>query len=500
MRKKLVIIGMSLLVCCALIHAQEAGKNELQERAESEYAKGNSIAARALYIKAFESYVNNGKLKQGVDCGVKANKLYYEKENLYKEAFDLLRRIDQTIETKGQGANKSALHYWTSKERHLMYMKMRKLESAKEQMGNMENHATAANDASVNNDLLYTKTIYYYTIGQTDKGNATFKEMADQLTASKEYGKVDEVYQTLIANGRKSNSANLVAESYKSYLAWKDSASALALADTVGVLKKQIADNEAEIEEKDSSLTARQVTIVGLGILAAVLAVVLVLGALALLRSIYLTRKQKKTINSLSENNALQAKFISNISAQLSPTLQKLDKNVPEVKALQDFSEHIQTLSELESNTGTAEKEDVQVSSLCDGLMDQIRNKVKSGVNLKVDAPKMTASINKEYVSHILLHLLNNAVIYTPADGHIALEYKKRGAHKHQFLVSNTGSTIPEEQREEVFKPFREVRDLTQGDGLGLPICKQMAMKMNGDLDIDPAFTKGVRFVLHLTD
>lgn len=500
MRKKLVIIGMSLLVCCALIHAQEAGKNELQERAESEYAKGNSIAARALYIKAFESYVNNGKLKQGVDCGVKANKLYYEKENLYKEAFDLLRRIDQTIEAKGQGANKSALHYWTSKERHLMYMKMRKLESAKEQMGNMENHATAANDASVNNDLLYTKTIYYYTIGQTDKGNATFKEMADQLTASKEYGKVDEVYQTLIANGRKSNSANLVAESYKSYLAWKDSASALALADTVGVLKKQIADNEAEIEEKDSSLTARQVTIVGLGILAAVLAVVLVLGALALLRSIYLTRKQKKTINSLSENNALQAKFISNISAQLSPTLQKLDKNVPEVKALQDFSEHIQTLSELESNTGTAEKVDVQVSSLCDGLMDQIRNKVKSGVNLKVDAPKMTASINKEYVSHILLHLLHNAAIYTPADGHIALEYKKRGAHKHQFLVSNTGSTIPEEQREEVFKPFREIRDLTQGDGLGLPICKQMAMKMNGDLDIDPAFTKGVRFVLHLTD
>ena len=500
MRKKLVIIGMSLLVCCALIHAQEAGKNELQERAESEYAKGNSIAARALYIKAFESYVNNGKLKQGVDCGVKANKLYYEKENLYKEAFDLLRRIDQTIEAKGQAANKSALHYWTSKERHLMYMKMRKLESAKEQMGNMENHATAANDASVNNDLLYTKTIYYYTIGQTDKGNATFKEMADQLTASKEYGKVNEVYQTLIANGRKSNSANLVAESYKSYLAWKDSASALALADTVGVLKKQIADNEAEIEEKDSSLTARQVTIVGLGILAAVLAVVLVLGALALLRSIYLTRKQKKTINSLSENNALQAKFISNISAQLSPTLQKLDKNVPEVKALQDFSEHIQTLSELESNTGTAEKEDIQVSSLCEGLMDQIRNKVKSGVNLKVDAPKMTASINKEYVSHILLHLLHNAAIYTPADGHIALEYKKRGAHKHQFLVSNTGSTIPEEQREEVFKPFREVRDLTQGDGLGLPICKQMAMKMNGDLDIDPAFTKGVRFVLHLTD
>lgn len=273
------------------------------------------------------------------------------------------------------------------------------------------------------------------------------------------------------------------------------------LADTVGVLKKQIADNEAEIDEKDSSLTARQAAIVGLGILAAVLAAALVLGAIVLMRYMYSNRKQKKTIKLLNENNALKAKFISSISAQLAPTLQKLDKGTPEVKALLDFSEHIQTLSELENAAEeTVEKEDVQVGTLCEGLMEQIRGKVKSGVNLKVDAPKMAAHINKEYVSHILLHLLKNAAQYTPEDGHITLEYKKRGAHKHQFLVSNTGSSIPEEQREEVFKPFREVRDLTTGDGLGLPICKRMALNMNGDLDIDPAFVKGVRFILHLQD
>ena len=146
------------------------------------------------------------------------------------------------------------------------------------------------------------------------------------------------------------------------------------------------------------------------------------------------------------------------------------------------------------------EKEDVQVGTLCEGLMEQLQGRVKSGVNLKVDAPRMTAHINREYVSHILLHLLKNAAQYTPENGHITLEYKKRGAHKHQFLVSNTGSSIPEEQREEVFKPFRQVRDLTTGDGLGLPICKRMALNMNGDLDIDPAFTKGTRFVLHLQD
>ncbi|MDE5571775.1 MAG: sensor histidine kinase, partial [Prevotella sp.] len=222
-------------------------------------------------------------------------------------------------------------------------------------------------------------------------------------------------------------------------------------------------------------------------------------GGIVLLRFVLLTRKQKKVIKLANENNALKAKFISNISAQLEPTLQKLDKSVPEVQALLDFSSHIQTLSAIENAADEpVEMEDVQVQQFCEDMMEQIRDKVESGVVLKVNASKLTATINREYVTHILLHLLQNAAEYTPANGTIWLEYKKRGAHTHQFLVYDTGCGIPEEKREDVFKPFLEVHDLTKGDGLGLPTCKQMALRMNGDLDIDPEFTKGTRFVLEL--
>ena len=130
--------------------------------------------------------------------------------------------------------------------------------------------------------------------------------------------------------------------------------------------------------------------------------------------------------------------------------------------------------------------------------MDEIRNKVKRGVTLTVNAQNINAEVNKEYVSHIIRHLLNNAAEYTPENGTICLEFKKRGPHSYQFLVSDTGSGIPEEKQEDIFKPFLEIRDLTTGDGLGLPICKQMAQKMNGDLDIDTKYTKGARFVLDL--
>ena len=490
MNKKVILLVLSLFFCCGIVSAQDAKKSELQQRAEADQEKGNVASARFHYIRAFEDYANKGQTKQGVECGVKATALYY-KENYYKEAFDLLRRIDQNIiANEKSGASKAALYYLVTKERMQMYMKLRKPQSAKEQLDVMEGQANTSGDESVKNDLLYNKAVYYYSFGQNAQGNAVFKEMAGKLTAQKEYGKVDEVYQTLIANARKSNNASMVAQSYSNYLAWKDSTSAIKHADEIKDLKQQIADNEASISEKDSSLTTRQVIIVGLCILAAALAAALVIGGIVLMRFILLTRKQKKTIRMANENNALKAKFISNISAQLDPTLKKLDSRQPEVKALMDFSEHIQTLSKLENSTEPVELEDTQIPKFCEGLMDQIRNKVKSGVTLTVNAPNMSAPIHKEYVSHILLHLLENAAEYTPEGGTICLDFKKRGAHAQQFLVSDTGEGIPEEKREDVFKPFLEVKDLTTGDGLGLPICRQMALKMNGDLDIDPAFTK----------
>ena len=497
--KKVYVFLLAVCFSLGIAQAQQATKSELHQRAESELQKGSVAGARFSFIRAFEEYTRQGQLKEGMECATSGATLYY-KDNFWKEAFDLLRRADAEIDARSKNAKeRAALHYIITKERLAMYIKLRKSDSAKDQIGIMENQVTYAADEELKNDLLYNKAVYYYSFGQNAQGNEVFKEMAGKLTASKQYDKVDEVYKTLIGNARRSGNANMVAQSYSNYLAWKDSVNTLKHADEIGALKKQIADNEAKIDDQDSSLAMRQAIIVGLCILAAALAAALVLGGIVLMRFILLTRKQKKMINLANENNALKAKFISNISAQLNPTLHKLDDSIPEVKALLQFSEHISQLSDLENSIDEeVELEDVQLSPFCENLMDDIREKVKPGVTLKVNVPNMSAKINKEYVSHILLHLLNNAAFYTPSDGTIWLDYKKRGAHVHQFLVSDTGVGIPVEKRDDVFKPFTEVKDFTEGDGLGLPICKQMAIKMKGDLDIDAEFTKGTRFVLLL--
>lgn len=497
MKKYFIILFFSVLCCqCAL--AQDANKSELQQRAEEEFSKSHPITARSLYVRAFEDYFAKGQMTKGIECITLAADLYC-KENSYPEAFEVLNVADKAINEKdADDKAKASAHYLVSKHRMTMFTRIHRPQSALDHVAVMERYAQQSGDESLVNDALYHKAICYYNQGQTAKGNQVFEQMASKLTSSGEYDKVEKVYQTLIDNSRKSGNASLLAQTYKKYVAWKDSADAMKHADEIGALKKQIADNEAAISEKDSSLTMRSAMIVGLCVLAAALAVALVVGAVILMRFILLTRKQKKTIQLANDNNALKAKFISNISAQLDPSLQKLDKTKPEVKALLDFSQHIQTLSALENSTEELQFEETLVHPFCEELMEQIRGKVAKDVTLTVNAPKMSVDIYQPYVSHILLHLLNNAAEYTPEGGTITLEYKKRGAHSHQFLVSNTGSFIDEEKRDDVFKAFREVRDLTKGDGLGLPTCKQMALKMNGDLEIAPDFVKGTRFVLEL--
>lgn len=419
----------------------------------------------------------------------------------YGQAFERLHEWEHAIATDKQldDKGKAAERYKAARLRMNMYMGMRKGANAMGQLEKMEQYANAAADETLNGDLLYNKAVCYYAFGQNDKGNAAFREMTQKLTVLKEYDKVEAAYKKLIAGGRKSGSAGMVDRAYGSYMAWKDSVADMRAADETNALRKQIQAGETAIAEKDSALASRRNLIVVLCTALAILAAVLTVGALLLMRLIYLTRKQKRTIRLQDENIALKAKFTGNISAQLTPALQRLDSSLPEVKGLLDFANHIQTLSQLEASVSErVETEEVSLTTFCGDLMNQIRGKVKAGVTLYVDVPKMSATLCKEYVGHILLHLLDNAAVYTPEGGHIRLEFKKRSAHKYQFLVSNTGPTVPEEKREDIFMPFREVRNLATGDGLGLPICRQMARKMNGDLEVDPEFVKGTRFVLSI--
>ena len=498
--KRIITILLAAFFClCTQTYAQSRA-DELMKQAQESLAKKEYIKARYLFLQAYNSFASQEEYTQAVECGVNASALYH-RENYYKEALELLRGAEQLVGTGEQKLKKKLpdLRFRINKERLQMYINTKNPARAKEQLNKLEETAKAAGNDSLSNDFLYTQADYYYTFGMNSQGDAAFKKLIEQYKQQKNYAKVDECYKTLISIAHKANNAGLVARTYDKYIIWTDSVKALTAQDELNIVKKKYDESLATIQEKDDSLSAKQYIIIGLCILAAVLAAALAIGAVILLRFIMLTRKQKKAISIANEHNVLKTEFIQNISSQMEPTLDTLDPKLPGVQALRAFSGHIQELSELENSLSEPyEVQEKNISTFCESVMDKVRGKVQEDVTLTVNAPKLNVKINPEHLERILLHLLENAAEYTPAGGKIWLDFKKRGAHTHQFIISDTGCGIPEEQREDIFKPFTEVKDLTKGDGLGLPICSLIAAKMNGSLTLDGSYTKGARFVLEL--
>lgn len=421
--------------------------------------------------------------------------------NEYKEAFEQLRNAEQALNDDEHAKNKKMpeVRYTIAKERLNMYIKLRNAKRANDQLNRMEELAKAANIDSLKNDLLYMTANSAFTFGKNSEGDKAINELIGKYKVNKQYEKINECYKTLIDIARRAGNATLTARAYDKFIIWNDSLKALNAQDELNELQRKYDESLSIIEEKDSSISTKQFIIIGLCALAAILGGALALGIIILLRYILLTRKQKKTIQIANEHNQLKNEFIRNISTQMEPTLNTLDATQPGVQALRTFTAHIQELSELENTlTEPYELQETNVSTFCEQVMEQIRGKVAEDVTLTVNAPKLTAKICPEQLERLLLHLLENAATYTPAGGKIWIDFKKRGAHTHQFVISDTGCGIAEELRENLFKPFTETKDLAEGDGLGLPICALIATKMNGSLTLDTGYTRGTRFVLEL--
>lgn len=499
--KRVISLLFLLAIChlCLTAGAQERG-NDFEKQARASLTQKDYIRARYLFLQAYNAFAANEQYAQATECGVQAAALYH-RENYYNEAFDLLYSVERTIIGGEQKTGKEmpALRYPVTRERLRMYIKLRKSASAQEQLSKLERWAKAAKVDSLSTNLLYTQANYYYTFGMNAQGDQTFKRLVEQYARQADYDKAEACYQELIGMSRRSGNTNMMARAYSNYMAWHDSIANIKAQQAYNALKAQYDSSLQTIGEKDDALAARRYTIVGLCILAAILAGALVLGGIVLLRFVALNRKQQKSIRTLNEHLALKTQFISHISAQMQPTLDTLDANLPAVQALQAFTTHIEELSALEDTLGEPyELEDTNVATFCERVADEVRSQMQEGVALTVNAPKLNVRINAEHVSKVLRHLLLNAAKHTPAEGKIWLDFKKRGAHTHQFVVTDTGCGIAEDRRANLFKPFNAVRDLTQGDGLGLPICSLEATKMNGSLTLDPSYNKGARFILEL--
>ena len=67
-----------------------------------------------------------------------------------------------------------------------------------------------------------------------------------------------------------------------------------------------------------------------------------------------------------------------------------------------------------------------------------------------------------------------------------------------QFAIEDVGPGLPESSKELIFVPFTKVDDLSEGIGLGLPLCKTHMEALGGTIVYDESYQQGCRIIIEL--
>jgi two-component system, OmpR family, sensor histidine kinase KdpD len=121
------------------------------------------------------------------------------------------------------------------------------------------------------------------------------------------------------------------------------------------------------------------------------------------------------------------------------------------------------------------------------------------GRRIEVIVPhEVIAPIDRILVSDILVELLDNAARFSPPDSPIEVAVERAGDHDVEIAVTDRGTGIPRESREDVFEAFVKLDPNRSGLGLGLYIARGAARALGGELQMNEPAHGGSRFTLTL--
>jgi heavy metal sensor kinase len=144
------------------------------------------------------------------------------------------------------------------------------------------------------------------------------------------------------------------------------------------------------------------------------------------------------------------------------------------------------------------------LTALLADLVEQARPMAEGkGLDLVAQiAPTLTATVDPDAVTQIVLNLLDNAIKYTPA-GRVRLSaHRASPGGKVRISISDGGPGIPAEHLPHIFDRFYRVdrarsRELG-GAGLGLAIARELAQAHGGEITVHSVPGEGSTFTVHL--
>ena len=157
---------------------------------------------------------------------------------------------------------------------------------------------------------------------------------------------------------------------------------------------------------------------------------------------------------------------------------------------LSAIAEKLLLLSRANAGALTMRKEPVDFSAMCHELAEDaeilaLRKKITTKFDI---SPATIVCADESHLRRILLNLLDNAIKYNVEGGTVSISLGKSNSLAI-FRIANTGPEIPQEQETRIFERFYRADPSrssdTVGSGLGLSICRELALAHGGDIQLE---------------
>jgi signal transduction histidine kinase len=162
--------------------------------------------------------------------------------------------------------------------------------------------------------------------------------------------------------------------------------------------------------------------------------------------------------------------------------------------------------AKIEAGKTTLDLDLVPVQMVCQTSVWQVRKDIQARDLTLVetmDPESPSVSADPQRLKQIIVHLLRNAIKFTPPGGQIGLEVATDREHQAvRVVVWDTGIGIAPEMQEHLFQPFVQLdsghRRRYGGTGLGLALVARLVELHGGTIRVESVVGQGSRFTLSL--
>jgi PAS domain S-box-containing protein len=197
----------------------------------------------------------------------------------------------------------------------------------------------------------------------------------------------------------------------------------------------------------------------------------------AITSSVYLAKEELKTLPESSEKE------------DLTESLETIEDQVAYInKIVSDLQDFVKPLNP------KIEEVDLQKLVKDAFLSSAIPENIKVLISVADDLRQL--AVDRYFIKRVLANLITNAIQAMPDGGTLTVKATQENGMA-RISVEDTGLGIPEENRNEIFKPLFTTK--SKGQGFGLAVCKRLVEAHNdGSITFESEAGKGSKFTIQV--